>query len=261
MWGSIDDPEGPDPQTHLANAAAVADEQVGKIMSYLKSSGELDNTVVVLTADHGSVPGRDFHGYDDGTLNRGFYNWYYGTGENGSYLSPQPDLQPLIDTGNVAQSYSDSMLSAWLIEASGDPLEESVTAMRGLPGVSAVWVRHGDRYKRVSRIRWDRMDTRRERQWFAQHAQELVNTMAAPTGPDLIATLVDDTTYSVAGDHGGLQRRSQQIPIVFAGGGIGSRDLNGPVRSVDIMPTVLRQMGIAPTYPMDGRAWQLPQAR
>jgi hypothetical protein len=97
--------------------------------------------------------------------------------------------------------------------------------------------------------------------WFAKHARELVNTMAAPTGPDLIATLVDDTTYSVAGDHGGIQRRSQQIPIVFAGGGIGSRDLRGAVRSVDIMPTVLRQLGIAPTYPMDGKAWQLPQAR
>ena len=49
----------------------------------------------------------------------------------------------------------------------------------------------------------------------------------ADYGPDLIATLVDDTTYSVAGDHGGIQRATQQIPIVFAGGG---RLEQGPAR-------------------------------
>lgn len=258
MWGSIDDPGGPDPQTHLANAAAVADAQVGKIVDHLEAEGELDNTLVVLTADHGSVPGRSFHGLDDGTSDRGYYNWYYGDAENGAYLSPQPDLQPLIDTGNVALGYSDSMLSTWLKDTSRPAATATAAVMAKLPGVSAVWIRHGDRYQRVSPVRWGRMTSHGERAWFAAHAQELVNTMAAPSGPDLIATLVDDTTYSVAGDHGGIQRRSQQIPIVFAGGGVGSRDLTGPVRSVDIMPTVLRELGVKATYPMDGKAWRLP---
>ncbi len=75
----------------------------------------------------------------------------------------------------------------------------------------------------------------------------------------MIATLVDDTTYSVAGDHGGIQRRSQQIPIVFAGGGVGSKDLSGGVRSVDIMPTILKAMQIKPTHKLDGKAYQLPK--
>ncbi len=56
-----------------------------------------------------------------------------------------------------------------------------------------------------------------EKAWFARKAQELVDTQAADYGPDLIATLPDDTTYSVLGDHGGIQRTTQQIPIVFAG--------------------------------------------
>lgn len=261
MWGSVDDPGGPDPQTHLANAAAVADAQVGKIIDHLRDSGELDNTLVVLTADHGSVPARSFHGVDDGTSGRGFNNWYYGTLENGTYTSPQPDLAPLMATGNISMSYSDSMLSTWLADTSPESTAAVVEAMRGLPGVSAVWVRDGDRFRLASTVRWDLMARDGERAWFGRHARELVDTMAAESGPDVIGTLVDDTTYSVAGDHGGIQRRSQQIPIVFAGGGVGSRDLSQPVRSVDVMPTVLKRLGIAATYPMDGRAWQLPSAR
>ena len=83
-------------------------------------------------------------------------------------------------------------------------------------------------------------------------AQELVDTEGADYRPELIATLVDDTTYSVAGDHGGIGRGTKLIPIVFAGGGVSSRDTQAPVRSVDIMPMILRQMGIRP--PTDGRA-------
>jgi predicted AlkP superfamily pyrophosphatase or phosphodiesterase len=261
MWGSVNDPGGPDPMTHLPNAAAVADEQVGKIVDHLRDTGELDNTLVVLTADHGSVPGTHFYGIDDGSSNRGFNNWYYGDTADGTYLSPQPALQPLVDTDNVAMSYSDSMLSAWLTDPSADRIREAVGIMAAMPGVSAVWVRHGDHFDRRSPIRWSLMARDGERAWFGKHAAELVNTAAAPTGADVIATLVDDTTYSVAGDHGGIQRRTQQIPIVFAGGGIGSRDLGAPVRSIDIMPTLLAQLGIAPTYPMDGRAWPLPHVR
>jgi len=36
------------------------------------------------------------------------------------------------------------------------------------------------------------------------------------------------------------------------------QDLRAEVRSVDIMPTILRAMGIAPTRPMDGTAYELP---
>ena len=101
-------------------------------------------------------------------------------------------------------------------------------------------------------------DLQAERTWFEQHAQELVDTQAADYGPDLIATLPDDTTYSVAGDHGGIQRATQQIPIVFAGAELTGRDIDAPVRSVDVMPTILRAMGIEPIDPMDGIAYPLP---
>lgn len=98
--------------------------------------------------------------------------------------------------------------------------------MEGLPDVTAVWRRDGDHYDRVTPVRWDRMHGA-EKRWFATKAQEFVDTQAAAYGPDLIATLPDDTTYSVLGDHGGIQRSSQQVPIVFAGAGTSHRDLRG----------------------------------
>ncbi len=261
MWGGIDDPGGAVPMTHMRASADVADEQVGKILGHLRRTGELDDTLVVLTSDHGSVPGRDFHGVDaDG---QGFYNWYYGTMENDEYLDPQPALQPLVDTGNVAMTYSDSMVRAWLKDQSAAKVRQAVDVMARMPGVSAVWKRGADKrhFDLASKVRWDRMPSKAERAWFRSHAQELLDTTAAKHGADVIATLVDDTTYSVAGDHGGIQRRAQDVPIVFAGGGVGSRDLKAEVRSVDIMPTILKALRIKPTHRLDGRAYELPRGR
>ena len=268
MWGGVNDPEaatpGYDPMTHMKYAAATADAQVGRIMDALEESGELDSTLVVLTADHGSVAAAEghWHGDFEPENDYGYYNWYYGDPENDIFYNrPQEALQPLIDTGNVGLSYSDSSLNVWLKNPSPAAVTEAAAIMRNLPDVTSVWRRNGDRFDRVSPIRQDRMKSGAEKSWFARKAQELINTQAADYGPDLVATLPDDTTYSVLGDHGGIQRTSQQIPIVFAGANLSSKDLQAEVRSVDIMPTILKTMGIAPTFDMDGDAYELPRAR
>ena len=268
MWGGVNDPEeatpGYDPMTHMEYATATADAQVGRIMAALEASGDLEETLVVLTADHGSVAAAEghWHGDFEPENDYGYYNWYYGDPENDIFYNrPQDALQPLIDTNNVGLSYSDSSLNVWLKDREPGLVTEAAGIMRTLPDVTAVWRRKGDHYVRVSPIRWGRMGDDGERAWFQRHAQELVDTQAAPYGPDLIATLPDDTTYSVLGDHGGIQRTSQRIPIIFAGAGLSSDDVRDPVRSVDIMPTILRAMGISPTYDMDGTAYRLPRSK
>ena len=274
MWGGVNDPEGATPgynaMTHMEFAAATADAQVGRIMDALEDSGELDNTLVVLTADHGSVAAADGHWHGDFVAENdyGFFNWYYGDPLNDVFYNrPQEALLPLIDgtddgTGvtNVGLSYSDSSLNVWLKNQSAEKVAEAAAIMEDLPDVTAVWRRDGDHFTRVTPVRWDLMHGA-EKLWFARKAQELVDTQAADYGPDLIATLPDDTTYSVLGDHGGIQRTSQQIPIVFAGGGVSHKDLRDEVRSVDIMPTILKALGITPTYDMDGIAYDLPLAK
>lgn len=277
MWGGVNDPEGATPgydaMTHMKYAAETADAQVGRIMDALEDSGELDDTLVVLTADHGSVAAADghFHGDFEPENDYGYYNWYYGSPVNDTvaYLRPQEALLPLIDgtndgsgTGatNVGLSYSDSSLNVWLKNQSSAKVDEAAAIMEDLPDVTAVWRRDGDHYVLASPVRWDRMHGA-EKLWFSRKAQELVDTQAADYGPDLIATLPDDTTYSVLGDHGGIQRATQQIPIVFAGANVSHKDLREEVRSVDIMPTILRAMGITPTRAMDGTAYELPTLR
>ncbi|MBS2937635.1 alkaline phosphatase family protein [Nocardioides sp. J2M5] len=274
MWDGVNDPEGAtpgyDPMTHMRYATRTADAQVGRIMQALEDSGQLDDTLVVLTADHGSVaaaPGH-FHGDVQPENDYGYFNWYYGSPANDvPYLRPQQALLPLIEgtddgTGatNVGFSYSDSSLNVWLKDQSAAKVAEAAALMRDLPDVTAVWRRDGDHYDRVTPVRWDRMHGS-EKRWFATRAQELVDTQAADYGPDLIATLPDNTTYSVLGDHGGIQRAAQQVPIVFAGANTSQQDLRAPVRSIDIMPTILRALGISPTHTMDGTAYALPTRR
>ncbi|HZW45569.1 MAG TPA: alkaline phosphatase family protein, partial [Dermatophilaceae bacterium] len=136
MWGGVNDPEGAtpgyDPMTHMEYAAATADAQVGRIMDELDESGELESTLVVLTADHGSVAAADghWHGDFEPENDYGYYNWYYGDPENDVfYDQPQEALQPLIDTGNVGLSYSDSSLNVWLKDQSAASVAEAAAIM------------------------------------------------------------------------------------------------------------------------------------
>ena len=82
--------------------------------------------------------------------------------------------------------------------------------------------------------------------------------MAAPYGPDAVALLKTDVTYGVMGDHGGHNRLIQNIPMVFYGPGVGSKDSRQEIRLVDVLPTVLETMGIDyDKDELDGRAVRL----
>ena len=87
-----------------------------------------------------------------------------------------------------------------------------------------------------------------------------MNTAAnSEYGADVIGLLRDDASYGVKGDHGGAQEKVQRIPIIFSGPGVhpGARPRDD-MRSVDIMPTVLRALGIPETHWNDGHAYRLP---
>ena len=86
--------------------------------------------------------------------------------------------------------------------------------------------------------------SRTERRWYLEHGGELVDTMAAPNGPDVVGLLETDVTYGVMGDHGGHNRLIQNIPMVFYGPGVDSKDSHRELRHVDVMPTILKSMGI-----------------
>ena len=260
MWGGITDtgtyPPGSDEeQAHLRFNAKVADEQVGRVIARLRALGQLDETLVVLTTDHAGQPALRHHGVDG--PGRGDFNWYYGKTQNGTFEAPSPSLKPLIDTGNVRFSFQDSAIRTWLTDTSDAAKRDAAKVMATLPDVIATYRLDGRRYRLVTANL--RAMSARELLWWALHGQEIVNTMAAPYSSDVVGLLRDNTSYGVAGDHGGAQRPVQEIPIVFYGAGAGSRDSPLPLRSVDILPTLLRAMGIKAGPGLDGHAVALPK--
>jgi arylsulfatase A-like enzyme len=260
MWGGITDdgvyPPGSDEeQAHLRFVARTADEQVGRLMRKLKELGQLDETLVVLTTDHGGQPSERFHGVNE--AGRSNNNWYYGATQNGTFLAPSPSLAPLIATGNVRFTYQDSAIRTWLTDTSDSAKRHAAEVMSTLPSVIATYRLDGRRYRLVD-TNLKSMSLGEGVYWLL-HGQEIVDTMAAPYSADVVGLLKNNTSYGVAGDHGGAQRPVQEIPIVFAGADVGPRDSHQALRSVDILPTVLRKLGIKPGPGLDGKAVELPR--
>ena len=261
MWGGglVDDATYPagsqEEMIHQRFITKNADDQLGHMLAKLAALGQLDDTLVVVTADHGQTVGEHFYGTS--AFDAGNTNWYYGNSRNdGLFNAPSPALKPLIDTGNVAFSYQSTAIETWLKNTAPAERRAAAKVMRTLPGVVATYVRSGDHYELDSTDTAARMRGR-QLAWWKQHGQELVDTMAADHSADVVGLLADRTSYGVYGDHGGAQEEVQRIPMVFWAEGIEHADPGSAFRSVDIMPTVLRTMGIPLTHRVDGRAYRL----
>jgi arylsulfatase A-like enzyme len=274
MWGggNVDKPAtyGWDPETimaqvHMPWIAKNADDQVGKLIQALKANGDWNSTLFVVLADHGATWAKNAHYVD--AAGGGNLSWYYDpnkTCANTSYGQPSADptkvtnneavLHPLNATGNLAYSYQSTAIEAWLIDRSWAKKAEAAAAVKGLPDVIATYVRWGDRFMLTSTGKM----TKTERAWWRSHGQKLVNTMASSTGPDVVGLLKDQTGYGVYGDHGGAQKEVQRVPMVMYAKGMKHISSGAPFHLVDVLPTVLRNMGIRQMAPMDGKAYNLP---
>jgi len=267
MWGPNDKgepgaaPGSVEEMRHLPFIAQNADAQVGRIADALEAAGELDETLIVIAADHGAQTGKRFYGINQ--PGRSDFNWYFGiestSGSNEDYRMPSPAIQQLVDAlgTDLGFSYQDSHIAVWLNDISLGSKRDAALAVRNLPDVVAAYYRDGDRY-----VRHGSLGTMSggARSWFNQHAQELVDTMAADYGPDVVGLLADDVTYGVYGDHGGHQAQVQNIPIIFSWSGLqAGATPSVPMRSVDILPSILSLMGISfDASSMDGKAVTLP---
>jgi hypothetical protein len=288
MWGPEDEGEaGAAPGSeaemrHLPFIAKNADAQVGRIVEALRTSGQLDDTLIVITADHAAQTGRRFHGVlAPGVTNplcgpstppstgiRSDCNWYFGD-ENGAgtlqdevYLDPSPAVAALRDrlAGNLAFSYQDTQIAAFLNDRSLAKKKEAAEAVLDMPDMVASYYINSDQddYKRFGTNHM----TGAERAWFVQHADELVDTMANSTGPDVVGITRTNVTYGVMGDHGGSQELVQNIPMVFYGAGVGAKDSNREIRHVDVLPTILKTMGIGyDEDDLDGEAVKLSKPK
>jgi hypothetical protein len=252
-------------QSHVRCAAEIADAQLGRVLDQIAAIDAVrgGETLVVMTADHGATWGEHFHGKT--TVGASDSNWYYaptGVWDGGSFLpatattynQPSPALQPLIATGNVQFSYQSTAIETWLIDRSLPKLIEAAAVGLTLPGATATYYRDGDGY----RLHGTNPMTQSEQQWWHAHAQDIVDTLAASNGPDLVVLLHDTVSYGVYGDHGGASESVQRVPMVFWSPSFAPGDTRGqPFRTMDLMPTVLAAMNIPLVAPVDGSALPL----
>lgn len=257
MWGADSDvqsaPGSPDYQTHVQFAAENADVQLGRMLDELDELGMLDDTLVVLTADHGATFGTRYYGKTaPGASTTSDTNWYYGPDSMPTvYNDPSPAIQPLVATGNVAFSYQSTSIQTWLKDASSPKRAEALKIMRGLPGVIATYWLKGDRYV----LNATNPMTSADKRWWKATAQGIVNNMADVNGPDIVGLLANEVSYGAYGDHGGASEPVQRVPMVFWSASMTSpSDTGATFRTPDVMPTILRALRIQQTYPTDGKA-------
>jgi hypothetical protein len=255
MWGADSDvqsaPGTPDYQSHVQFAAENADVQLGLMIDKLDDLGMLDDTLVVLTADHGATFGTHFYGKTASGSATSDTNWYYGpTSMPTVYNNPSPALAPLIATGNVAFSYQSTSIQTWLNDASPVARNKALKAMRGLPGVIATYWRSGDHYV----LKDTNPMTKSDKRWWTATAQSIVDTMADTNGPDIVGLLANEVSYGAYGDHGGASEPVQRVPMVFWTSGATPNNTGATFHTPDVMPTILQLLGIEQTYPTDGVA-------
>lgn len=291
MWGAEDQgepgaaPGSQEEMRRLPFIAKNADAQVGRIVDALNAKGLLDETLIVVTADHAAqtgTPGDTFHGLlAPGVTNplcsdpprtppttppstgiRSDCNWYLGTDSDENYRDPSPAVEQLEDAlaGNLAFSYQDTQIGAWLKDTSSVRKREAAAAVLNMPDVVASYRLNAAQSD--YRLYGTNRMTGGERSWLARHGDELVDTMASSNAPDVVGLTGTNVTYGVIGDHGGGNELVQRIPMVFYGAGVGSKDSNSRLRLVDVMPTILKTMGIAyDPDSLDGEAVKLSKPK
>jgi hypothetical protein len=268
MWGADQDSASHDcstgaGQVHVDCMAHNADLQLGRMKDKLASLGLLDDTLIVLTADHGATHGGSYYGKT--TSGAGDSNWYWapngvwdgGAFDTTTYNSPSPALLPLNATGNLQFAYQSTSIQAWLTDSSPAQLTAEAAVMKTLPGVMASYYKSGDHYVLAGKNAM----APAERKWWNAHGQAIIDTMAGASGPDVVGLLHDNVSYGAYGDHGGVNEEVQRVPVVFWQQGMRPSPRSSAFRTPDIMPTILQAMGISLTQTVDGKAWRLGQVR
>jgi Type I phosphodiesterase / nucleotide pyrophosphatase len=217
---------GPATPSVMRQVVAGLDRNIGRMLDAYKLAGIYDQTLFVVTADHGMVPNdRSVPGSSTKTaVQQAGGQYFFHTG------------------GTAADIYLHNYWHARAV--SGEMLRVS--------GVEAAYYRiqpHGQaEYVSTPGLTIDPA--------LDAAYRYLLSTFVGPTSPDVVAAFRENTigqaSTTAHGDHGGLNWGTQHIPLILSGPGVHSGALSHfPARLMDVAPSALRLLGI-PVPTMDG---------
>lgn len=243
----------------LEDTLRKADRELGRILDRLQEQGKLDNTIIVITADHGGQFARHYQGRNRVGKHR--HDSYYGQGANYSFMEdPHPAIVPLIETGKLQAATMHTMQLFWTHSMTADEKKNFVRLISEIPSISEVFqkVKEGQEYRYESVFQSPKLKGR-ELSWAQKHSEDLANTMCNVSAPEFLATLRDGYGYSLIGSHGGAQELVQRIPMIVISPNLvraGSHS-KAWVRLVDVNPMIGEAMGLQPRSDLDGTSKHL----
>ncbi len=217
---------GPASPGVMAQVVAGLDRTIARIVGAYQKAGIYDQTLFVVTADHGMVPNdRAVDGATTkATVKAAGGHYLFHTG------------------GTAADIYLQNYWHGRAVAAQ----------MSRLPGVAAAYYQADQRGQyEYSPAPGPAIDPALDAAY-----QYLLSTFAGSTAPDVVTPFRENTIgglyKSAHGDHGGFSWGVQHVPLVMAGPGVRTGTLSHfPARLTDVAPTALRLLGL-PADSMDG---------
>jgi predicted AlkP superfamily pyrophosphatase or phosphodiesterase len=206
------------------------DRSLGRLIAAYKAAGLYDETLFVITADHGMIQSK--HRVLDRVAVENQIRSELG--------------QKSIILTNGGGAAGPTMTAIWL----KNPANNARTA-------KAIFDKHYDNASAVFYMNRSGGENRYQMAGIEQGSTELIKTYqyllstdAGPTGPDIAILLRENARNSgmpeMPGRHGGADWGSQHVTLILSGPGVKTGVSNAPARLVDIAPTIERFMGMAP---------------
>ena len=239
----------------LKDTLQRADAALGNILRVLESRGQLEETLIIITADHGGQANAKFHGLTK--LGLGTNYLFFARAMNKENIELPKSLAPILKTKRIKAISHDSGLRIWTRSANRKELSELAREVSHLPGVAEVYtlVKTDSHYHYLRTFRSNQLQGR-ELTWAEKHHLDLLETMANKSAPDLVALLFDGEGYGFLGDHGGAQEWVQRIPLIIRSPNLRTEHkgqaIGQEVRLVDINPIASYLMKLPIPAGLDG---------
>ncbi|HZU14450.1 MAG TPA: alkaline phosphatase family protein [Chloroflexota bacterium] len=231
---------GPDAPKVMANIVQHADQQIGRLVSHLQRRGILDQTIIVVTADHGMV--QNTYQLDDAVIKTAVKkaggDLFFHVGGSSAYIW----LRNPHDSAAVAANIL-SVLPT--LPTNGTTPSDAITFAHY-------------RHLVAGHYRYDPVvapGTSLSPDLEAAY-QYLFGTFNNLSAPDIVLSYPENMISRAAadrhGEHGGATWGAQHVPLVISGPGV-RRNFTSPfpARLMDVAPTVFALLGLNP-HRMDG---------